>query len=770
VRILENAWPQYQIEILIVEPSNTDGFMFTGINVAYFRHAGSKLIPLLPGCFMDVKRISAIIVFLLCLPVLSLGASPLPEVNRGHLPKLLHKTIKLSDGKMSEAPPESYEWEWTGAVLMIGLAEMFELTGDKRYLAYIKRWADHHIKRGYTLSKSDQVVPGLLLIKLYRATSESRYIDHAERIGRYVTEEALRTNDGGLVHFGPMGGKSMWIDSLFMLCPFLVELAKITGEEKYLDEAVKQSLIMYGHLQDPQTGLCKHYWDETKNKTNTDHWLRGNAWALAANAILLEALPNNYDAESRARLLEHFRKHVHGIATGQDESGLWHTVLDNRETYLESSGTALVAFAIFKAVDAGLIDPAYLRHARRALRGLMDYVRIHPDGFCTIDDVSLGTRPGNAAYYNQVTRAENVPYGVGAFAMAVGAYCNNERYEYDPATMRVEDGWEELRWGRIDKAQKAMIEALELDPNSVPAHFGAGFVIFADTLTTLIEAVTDMSVEARGVTPPKLQRRMVEEFAPAFGKVSGHFGKVEADEKFTQVTERLIFLGGTSFGYIQWDVAEVYMLDAVAGFLEAAFYFIGSYDIDGPPVLIVRRKFGKIVRDKSYPHFLTLNDKSGELLPKSRAALAKCFSKIKAMVENLERREKNYPGRLITLDLLRLRGTLSIPGVVEPQPPTALVSKNIIIRELLKFVGRNVPEKLPGWMEKARYSLLENRTVPITKKIGINLAVPFDNPKDLRDLFPKHKPDGSGAYPDPTLGGLLPGMTNKTLNRLMNLL
>lgn len=688
------------------------------------------------------------------------------EINRGHLPKLAHRAIRLADSKISEVGPEQYEWEWTGAVLMIGLSELYDFTGDRRYIDYIKKWIDFHIERGYTLSKSDQIVPAYLLVKLYKYTGDQRYLDHAMRVGKYITDEAIRTREGGLVHFGPVGGKSMWIDSLFMLSPFLVELAEVTGDPQYIDEAVNQTLIMYSHLQDPRTGLCKHFWNETKNKTNTDHWLRGNSWALAATAILIKSLPKDYDPQKRDRLVEHFRKHANGLASRQDASGMWHTVIDKPKTYIESSGTALVAFGLIKGVEAGAIDESYMSNVRRALWALMNYVTIHPDGFCTINDVSLGTNPGNAAYYNQVTRAENVPYGVGGYLLAAISYGKHAGYSFDKTAMIVEDGWEHLRWGRVAPAKKIMFEAVESAPNSSAPKFGAGFVIFAETLTKFVEDFTDMAVSSRGMTPNGLQKKIIEEYVPAFDKVSALFDDVEKDKNFTQVTERSIFLGGTSFGYMQLDLAEVHLFHAISKFTQSLFYFICSYNIDGPPLSIAKRKFGDIVRDPAYPNFLTLNDDSKELLPNSRASLDEALTQISMMKTQLDLRKVDYYGALVTNDILRLKGALYIPGIIAPQPFAALVSKNKLVQAVVKYAGRNIPEKLPKWIENARASLNDGKIVPLTKHINLNLSALYNNPKNLREFFPKRNTDGSLIFPDPTFGGLLPGMTNETLNRM----
>ncbi len=700
----------------------------------------------------------------LLIPIYSLAGkdSTLPRLNRGHLPKLVHRAERLCQSKIQEEKPEFYEWEWTAATLMIGLSEMYEISGDPVYLDYIRDWVEHHLDRGYTLSKSDQVVPGLLLLRLYKATSDPRYLEHAERIGHYVTEQALRTDEGGLIHFGPLGGKSMWIDSLFMLGPFLVELYQTTGDTRYLDEAVRQALIMYGHLQDRASGLCKHSWNESTGKTNSAHWLRGNGWALAATAIILDAIPEGYDSKSSELLRRHFRGQALGLIKHQDPGGMWHTVIDEPETYIETSGTALVAFGLIRGVDAGVLKNERLDPAHAALLRLMDYVTIHPDGSCTLSDISLGTRPGKPAYYNQVTLSENVPYGVGAYALAVSAHIRSEEYVYDPAVMRVEDGWEALSWGRVSQAREAMQTAVAMNPQSSSAHFGAGFSIMAEHAEELVDEVTNMSVGARGFSPSNLQRRLVEHHVPGLSLASSHFSKAEADTGFTQVVERLVFIGGTSFGYMQADSSEAYLLDSLCHLACAIFELFGSYNIiDAPALLIARREFGRIVQDAEYPDFLNLNDQSSELLPRARSSMAATFDKLGCMVEFLKQHPTDYPGKLISLDLLRLKGSFSLPGAIEPIPVVELISGNRFIQFIAKLLARQVPEKLPRWMEKAKRSLEGREAISITSNISLDLSAPFENPVDVRELFPEHLPDGRAVYPDPSMGGLLPGMTQK---------
>lgn len=53
----------------------------------------------------------------------------------------------------------------------------------------------------------------------------------------------------------------------------------------------------------------------------------------------------------------------------QDESGLWHTLLDDPNSYLESSATAGFAYGILKAVRKHYVAPLYAEVARRQFAG-----------------------------------------------------------------------------------------------------------------------------------------------------------------------------------------------------------------------------------------------------------------------------------------------------------------------------------------------------------------------------------------------------------------
>ena len=75
------------------------------------------------------------------------------------------------------------------------------------------------------------------------------------------------------------------------------------------------------------------------------------------------------------------------LAACQDESGLWHTILDDPDSYLETSASCAFAYGILKAVRKGYLPGRYAPMGEKAVRGVLEQIR--EDG--TVEGVSYGT-------------------------------------------------------------------------------------------------------------------------------------------------------------------------------------------------------------------------------------------------------------------------------------------------------------------------------------------------------------------------------------------
>ncbi len=205
---------------------------------------------------------------------------------------------------------------------------------------------------------------------------------------------------------------TIWLDDLYMSCPFLIRWYRHTGNTNYLEDAVRQVTNFAGYLQDTN-GLWYHGFVVTTNVVNGYKWGRANGWSLVTQAELLSILPTNHPA--RSNLLSIFTRHVEGLKTVQSPSGMWRQILDDTNLWEETSCTAMFSYAIARGVNRGWLDPTNMVVARRAFAAAS--ANISATGL--ISNICVGTSIGyNTAYYAARTRANDDHRGVGAVMLA----------------------------------------------------------------------------------------------------------------------------------------------------------------------------------------------------------------------------------------------------------------------------------------------------------------------------------------------------------------
>ncbi|MFQ5856598.1 MAG: glycoside hydrolase family 88 protein [Anaerolineae bacterium] len=298
-------------------------------------------------------------------------------------------------------------WDWDSGVAMYGMLKAWQATGDQRYFDFVKSWVDGFIVRGLPpITHPNHTTPGIATLMLYEATGQEKYLAAGQQMATYLVNTAPRTAEGALYHYEDQ----VWVDTLIVTAPFLSRFGHITGDPRYTDEAVRQFRLHARHLQDPETGLFFHGWDESEDSHMSGaFWQRGNGWAMAAGAELLDQLPADHPA--RPEIRDILVRQAEGLLPLQDPSGLWHTVVDQPEFYLETSGAAAIGYALFRGLDQGWLDPAkFNAAAQRTRQGVED--KVNWGG--TVRDVSAGTGvTPTLADYNGISHHSIQSWGQG---------------------------------------------------------------------------------------------------------------------------------------------------------------------------------------------------------------------------------------------------------------------------------------------------------------------------------------------------------------------
>ncbi|MBI5128307.1 MAG: glycoside hydrolase family 88 protein [Rhodopseudomonas palustris] len=265
---------------------------------------------------------------------------------------------------------------------------------DDKAIAVAKAWVDRAVdmqsSRGY-LSYDERIelakghvevfsptaalssALGYCVLAFHERAAEPRLLEAAHLQAKAMLA-APRTRGGGF--WVRDEGPELWIDFIYLMCPFLARLGRLTGDDKLIDEALLQVEVYVHHLVDKDENLARHAWRETPNSfLQSTFWCRGNGWLTCCLVDLLAEIGDHPKAES---LRELGRRVFAAIAAHQDRSGFFRNILDDTHSKFEASGTLMFAYSAARAVRMGWLDAKLLDNAERAFRIVAGSVE--PDG------------------------------------------------------------------------------------------------------------------------------------------------------------------------------------------------------------------------------------------------------------------------------------------------------------------------------------------------------------------------------------------------------
>ncbi len=204
--------------------------------------------------------------------------------------------------------------------------------------------------------------------ELAEATGNTKYLQlialAARRFGPTVDKGALDPD--------------LRVEDIFFASTVLGRAFRSTGETKYID-------LLVEFLESFTTLQPNNLWWHCK--ASPYFWGRGNAFAALGFAEAMTYLPTNH--ASRSKLMHTHLRHLEGLATHQDDSGMWRQVIDTPDTYLEHSATSMIGYSIARGLRRKWLSNAWRPTVERAWDAVSR--RIGEDG--SIQQVCVGTGP-----------------------------------------------------------------------------------------------------------------------------------------------------------------------------------------------------------------------------------------------------------------------------------------------------------------------------------------------------------------------------------------
>jgi rhamnogalacturonyl hydrolase YesR len=248
--------------------------------------------------------------------------------------------------------------DWEQGILAQALLE----AGDRHTVilltraAMVQKTPDGRLGVVVSGSPTDPAMGGTAYAKAAEWTGDAQMQQAVDGLLGWIRKAAPRAADGLLYHV--FRGAEMWSDGFNCAPPFLAAMG-------FYDEALDQIEGYRQRLWDPDKKLLAHIWDDQKQQLrDANFWGGGNGWAAAGLARVWRSLPRER-RQDRAHLSVFARQIIDGCLAYQRSDGLFHNVIDQPSTFVETNLAQMLAFAIYEGVVAGWLPASYRAHSDR---------------------------------------------------------------------------------------------------------------------------------------------------------------------------------------------------------------------------------------------------------------------------------------------------------------------------------------------------------------------------------------------------------------------
>ena len=335
-------------------------------------------------------------------------------------------------------------WNYIDGCMIKAILEMYAITKEDKYLKFADDFIDCKVNadgtiEGYDVDELniDNVNAGKTLFELFDLTGKEKYRKAIDLVYSQVAQMP-RTKEGNFWHKN-IYPDQVWLDGLYMCQPFYMEYETRFHEKKNYDDIFRQFFNVVEHMRDPKTGLYYHAYDSSREMfwcdkvtgLSQNFWLRALGWySMALLDTLSKCEPGEEYKAEYDNLKKVFVDLIDSMLKFQDESGMWYQLpaLGGQEpNYLETSGSAIMAYSLLKGVRLGFLPESYRAYGLKAFQGICDRYLKEKDGHLSLGGICLVAglgpednrrRDGSFEYYMSEPIVEDDAKGVGPLLLA----------------------------------------------------------------------------------------------------------------------------------------------------------------------------------------------------------------------------------------------------------------------------------------------------------------------------------------------------------------
>ncbi len=304
------------------------------------------------------------------------------------------------------------KWNYIDGCMIKALIELYYITDEKKYINFADEFIDYYVSqngdiKSYSVEEYnlDNINEGKVLFDLFDLTGKKKYKKAADLIYSQLKGQP-RTEEGNFWH-KKIYPNQVWLDGLYMAQPFYLEWEKRYNNYKNIEDVLQQFTVVEEKMKDKTTELYYHaydssremFWCDKETGLSENYWLRAIGWFIMALVDSLEILGDDYKNEKQVlvRMLNNLSESLSKV---QDECGMWYQLVGlpkEEGNYLETSGSAIIAYAYLKASRLGLIDEKFRELGRKAFFAINNKYLEEKNGIMSLGGICLVAGLGGAA-------------------------------------------------------------------------------------------------------------------------------------------------------------------------------------------------------------------------------------------------------------------------------------------------------------------------------------------------------------------------------------
>lgn len=328
------------------------------------------------------------------------------------------------------------KWNYIDGCMLTALLQLWKITGDNKYFDFVEKFVDHYVaddgsllgydKSNYNL---DDINEGRVLFDLYEKTGKQKYAE-AIALLKSQLDEQPRTTTGNFWH-KQIYPNQVWLDGVYMAQVFSAMWNMQNGG--YISDVVGQIENVAKLMKDTATGLYYHgcdcsktaFWCDKNTGLSQSFWLRSIGWFLVALADICEICGDKAD-----EITVILQDALHAVAKFVDKkTNMLYQVVDcpdKKGNYPETSGSAMVAYAMLKAARLKIVPAKFAKIGQGIFDGICRTYLSEQDGKLNLGGICLVAglgpesnrrRDGTFEYYVSEPVVQNDAKGLAPFVL-----------------------------------------------------------------------------------------------------------------------------------------------------------------------------------------------------------------------------------------------------------------------------------------------------------------------------------------------------------------